>query len=135
MGGMSKMTKKFIRNTMIGFCVFIAVIIITYVAVTYVYKISAAKTAANVLPVEEPASAQTIAPLTEDDVTDCEYYLARFNGKGISIFACSNGNEEFLYTIDVRAEDISADELTELKEGIILSDKQALASFEEDFAG
>ena len=120
MGGMSKMTKKFIRNTMIGFCVFIAVIIITYVAVTYLYKASAAKTA---------------APLTEDDVTDCEYYLARFNGKGISIFACSNGNEEFLYTIDVRAEDISTDELTKLKEGIILSDKQALASFEEDFAG
>ena len=43
MGGMSKMTKKFIRNTMIGFCVFIAVIIITYVAVTYLYKASAAK--------------------------------------------------------------------------------------------
>ena len=97
------MTKKFIRNTMIGFCVFIAVIIITYVAVTYLYKASAAKTAASVLPVEEPAAAQTAAPLTEDDVTDCEYYLARFNGKGISIFACSNGNEEFLYTIDVRA--------------------------------
>ena len=134
MGGMYNMTGKFLRNTMIGFCVFISVIIITYVTVTYLYRASAAKAAASVLPVEESAAASTAEPLTDENITACDYYLARFNGKGISVFVCSGSGEEFLYNIDIRASDISDEEMSKLKEGIVLPDKQALASFEEDFS-
>lgn len=73
---------------------------------------------------EETISTKTINP---------DYFIARYNGTHLSVFSVSEGKEEFLYTLNVRIEDISPTELNELKNGITLPNKEALASFEEDF--
>lgn len=127
------MTKRLLRSVMIGFCVFIAAIIIAYVTFTSAYKISAQRTTEALTAASKPAAAHTDEPLRTEDITHVSSYLARYDGTNLAIFACTDGNEEFLYTLDVCIEDISPSELSRLKDGIELSDKQALASFEEDF--
>lgn len=126
------MTKKLLRSMMIGFSVFITTIIIAYISFMYAYRFSAEK-AAEALGAETSAIAETLVPLSPNDVINIEHYLVRYTGDSLAIYAVCEDKEEFLYTLDARIEDISAEELNELKEGIILSDKQALASFEEDF--
>lgn len=125
------MRGNFVRNTITGFCVFAMVTIILYIAAVYAAKLSAQKPTA--LP-EETAVAEAANFLTENEMADCDFYMARFDGKGIAIFACSDKGEEFLYTIDIRPTDISDAELTTLKNGVLLESKEALASFEEDFS-
>lgn len=125
------MKGNFVRNTITGFCVFAVVTIILYIAAVYAAKLSAYKPTA--LP-EETAAAEASNLLTEEEIAACDFYMARFDGKGIAIFACSDKGEEFLYTINIRPTDISAEELNILKNGVLLESKEALASFEEDFS-
>lgn len=125
------MTKKILLNVIIGLCVFITAVIIAYVAVTYMTEVS--HTSTQTLPAEHYVSAET-TDLPKNVDANCDCYLAQFNGKDISLYACTGNNKEFLYTISIRPEDISADELEKLKNGIILPTKEALASFEEDFS-
>ena len=117
---------------MIGFCVFITTIIIAYITFMYAYRFSVERTT-EALVAETPALAETLVPLSPNDVINIEYYLARYTGDSLAIYAVCEDKEEFLYTLDARIEDISTEELNELREGIILPNKQALASFEEDF--
>ena len=126
------MTKKLLRSMMIGFCVFITTIIIAYIAFMYAYRFSVGRTT-EALGAETSALAETLVPLSPDDVINIDHYLARYTGDNLAIYAVCEDKEEFLYTLDARIEDISTEELNELKAGIVLSDKQALASFEEDF--
>ncbi len=126
------MTKKLLRSMMIGFCVFITTIIIAYISFMYAYRFSVERTTEALSP-ETSALAETLVPLSPNDVIKIEHYLARYTGDSLAIYAVCEDKEEFLYTLDARIEDISTEELNELKEGIILPDKQALASFEEDF--
>ncbi len=128
------MTKKMLRSAMIGFCVFTATIIIAYFTITAAYNTSARRAAEALAPTEQTASAEESVPLTSSDITPAEYYLAKYDNGSLNVYACSADSEEFLYTLDVRIEDISKEELSRLSEGIRLEDKQALASFEEDFS-
>lgn len=125
------MTKKLIRSIMIGFCVFAATVIIAYFTCMATYRISAQR-AAKALAASEPTVSAEPSNLSTAEPS-LSYYIARLDGRNLSVYSCTSGKEEFLYTLDARIEDISEQELTELKKGIILKDKQALASFEEDF--
>lgn len=62
-------------------------------------------------------------------------YMARISQGKLSIFKITQTGEEFMYSLNVRLEDIAAEELYRLKSGVYLKDNNALASFEEDFTG
>lgn len=62
-------------------------------------------------------------------------YMARISQGKLSIFKITQTGEEFMYSLNVRLEDITAEELYRLTSGIYLKDNNALASFEEDFTG
>ena len=126
------MTKQSLKSIMTGFCVFVATAIIFWL----IYMVSvgtSAEKALEGLAAEEQSVSASSKPLSKDDIIYADYYLARCEGNTLSVYACSDGNEEFLYTIDVRIEDLSPDDLLSLQTGVILNDRQSLASFEEDF--
>ncbi len=127
------MLKKFTRSLLIGFLVFLTGILIFYAAfrITYKKSVKAASDAISAQPTTS-ASAQSNV-LKESEIINPDYFIARYDGKSLAIYCISDGKEEFLYTLNARIEDISESELDELRKGITLRDKQALASFEEDF--
>lgn len=125
------MTKKLIRSAMIGFCVFVLTVAIAYFVCTTAYRMSAEKSSDTVMPIEREVEAETEPQSI--GATPESYYMARFDGENLSVYACAGGSEEFMYTLDVRIEDIAQSELEQLRSGVVLRDKQALASFEEDF--
>lgn len=131
---MRKMSKKLVRSAMIGFCVFVLAVAIAYFVCTAAYRMSAEKTSNTPMPIEQTVEAEA-EPETMGIRTagEASYYIARFDGENLSVYACADGSEEFMYTLDVRIEDVAQSELEQLKDGIVLRDKQALASFEEDF--
>lgn len=124
------MKNNLLRSLSIGFCVFAVTILLALVSYLVSYRISAKKTAETLASAETLAHAQ---PLTLDEITVADYYLAILEGDTVSLYACSENSEEFLYAIDIPINEISQEELTRLKNGIVLKDKEALASFEEDF--
>ena len=126
------MTKKLIRSAMIGFCVFVLTIAIAYFVCTAAYRMSAKKASGTITPIEQAVEAEA-EPQDIRTAAEASYYIARFDGENLSVYACADGIEEFMYTLDVRIADITQSELEQLKNGVVLQDKQALASFEEDF--
>lgn len=127
------MLKKFTRSLLIGFLVFLTGILIFYTAFRITYKKSV-KAASDAISAQQTASASAQSDgLKESEIIKPDYFIARYDGKNLAIYCVSDGKEEFLYTLNARIEDISENELDQLKEGITLKDKQALASFEEDF--
>ena len=126
------MINRFLKSIMVGFCVFIITALVAYLAFMYMWKSSASK-AAGAFIEATPAAAESFSPLAPDETIPADYYVARYDGSTLSIYAGSGDHEEFLYTLDARIEDISSAELALLRKGIILHDRQALASFEEDF--
>ncbi len=126
------MINRFFKSIMVGFCVFIITALVAYIAFMYMWKTSATKVAGSLIEVT-PAAAESFSPLDPDEIIPADYYVARYDGNTLSIYARSGESEEFLYTLDARIEDISPEELALLREGIVLDGKQALASFEEDF--
>ncbi len=117
---------------MVGFFVFIITATIAFIIFMCVWKSSASKLADSLFDTV-PAVAESVAPIDPDEIISIDYYIARYDGKALSIFARSGDREVFLYTLDTRIEDISSAELTQLQYGVILHGKQALAAFEEDF--
>lgn len=127
------MTVKILRSIMIGVCVFLSVIIIAYVSLTYIYRQAENRAAKALLTIDTPATAETSEAPAANAVDAIGLYIARIDGDALAIYAVTDGREEFLYNLNVRIQDISEDEQRLLREGITLADKQALASFEEDF--
>ena len=120
------MTERVLKNIMAGVCVFLTVVIAAYVLYGYIRQGGehgtaepTAETAADVRAASDSKSDDNAA------VPDSGGYIARINDK--------DGREEFLYNLKVRLEDISDAEKQNLTAGIRLSNKKALASFEEDF--
>lgn len=123
------MTERVLKNIMASICVFLTVVIAAYVLYGYIYQNAepAAETAADVRAASDSKSDDnTAAP-------DNGGYIARINDNTLAIYAVKDGREEFLYNLKVRLEDISDAEKQNLTVGIRLSNKKALASFEEDF--
>ena len=118
--------KMRIRNIMIGFCVFIGTIITGITA----YRAGEMVEKKLDIASEEIVSAEET---TMNEAEDADYYTARLEGDVLAVYVHSGEREVFMYTLDVRVEDISEGEKNRLKEGIVLENKQELASFEEDF--
>ena len=128
------MTEKILRSIMIGVCVFLSVVIIAYVSFTYIYRQAENRAPRALLTVDTPAAAKTVeSPILADVADAAESYIGRIDGDALAIYAVADGREKFLYNLNVRIQDISESEKRLLKDGVTLADKQALASFEEDF--
>lgn len=129
------MTERVLKNIMVGVCVFLTVIIAAYVLYSYISQSlepGAAETAAETAPnvgvtYDSNVGDDTAVP------SDSGGYIARINNNALAIYAVKDGREEFLYNLKVRIEDISDEEKRNLTDGVRLSTKKALASFEEDF--
>lgn len=128
------MTERVLKNIMAGVCVFLTVVIAAYVLYGYIRQggehgadTPTAETSADVRAASDSKSDDNIA------VPDSGGYIARINDNALAIYAVKDGREEFLYNLKVRLEDISDAEKQNLAAGIRLSNKKALASFEEDF--
>ncbi len=94
----------------------------------------------------EPNSAEAVisdaAPVTPEPAAPSsgpsEYYIARLNGDDICIYLVYQkpgeaAREKFLYSFDVYRGGIPESDISDLTRGIILKDRESLASFEEDF--
>ncbi len=127
------MLKKLIRSLILSISVFMTTILIFFVGYKIAYKKSINRMYEAFSPAEQLTSAKTEEPLSDREIISPDYFIARYDGRSLSVYSVSDGKEEFLYTLNVRIEDISQEELYELKNGITLPTKQALASFEEDF--
>lgn len=127
------MTERVLKNIMAGVCVFLTVVIAAYVLYGYIRQGGDRGTAE---PTAETAADVRAASDSKSDVSaapDSGGYIARINDNALAIYAVKDGREEFLYNLKVRLEDISDAEKQNLTAGIRLSNKKALASFEEDF--
>ena len=119
---------------MAGVCVFLTVVIAAYVLYGYIRQDGEHGTAEPTA--EIAADVRAASDSKSDDnaaVPDSGGYIARINDNALAIYAVKDGREEFLYNLKVRLEDISDAEKQNLTAGIRLSNKKALASFEEDF--
>ena len=85
---------------------------------------------------EKPRSA---GPGTTSDAkprkneTASEYYTVRLEGTTLGVYLIDNGKEEFLYHADVYKNDLSADDLKLLQQGVKLMDMSELTGFIENF--
>ncbi len=75
----------------------------------------------------------TEAPATDRETIHATYYTVRLENGKISVYAVNDENESFLYHLNTRTESLSPEDKSMLEQGIRLSDRKALASFEEDF--
>lgn len=128
------MAERILKNIMVGVCVFLTVVIAAYVIYSYIYRSaeqSAAETAAEAAPKISTSASDNSAD--SNAAADSGGYIARICDNALAIYAVRNGREEFLYNLKVRIEDISDEERQHLTDGVRLSNKKALASFEEDF--
>ena len=130
------MAKKIFRSLMLGIIVFSVAILAGYLSYVVTYHYQTEKLAETVMPQDVAEAApvyQNAQPLQDSQVTAVDHYVARFENNDISIYTSSGGKESFLYSLDVYAGDLPAEDMVRLREGIILKTKQELASFEEDF--
>ena len=132
------MAKKLFRSLMLGIIIFSVAVLAGYLSyvVTYRYQIQKMEEA---VPREMAMAAETAAqdaiPLQESQSSGSNYYVARLENNDISIYICTDGKESFLYTLDIYAGDLSEEDVRQLKQGVVLDDRQKLAAFEEDFTG
>lgn len=125
------MTKRYLKIALIGICVLVLSAALVFLIYSGIGN-NACKSEPVFSNIEHPALAE-FAPIEYPALPAAEFYLARFDGESLGIYSCRDGEEHFLYTLDVRIEDIGKAELFSLSQGIVLADKQALAIFEEDF--
>ncbi len=129
--GRKNVTKRYLKIAFIGICVLALFAALAFLVYSDMGN-KPRKSEAVFSHIEHPALAEFTFG-AHPALPAAEFYLARFDGESLGIYSCKDGEEHFLYTLDVRIEDISETELTSLSQGIVLSDKQALAIFEEDF--
>lgn len=135
------MYKKIVKNVIVCISVVFFSLIMLYV-VYYSAANMINKALSDGGATENAAEAVSAVAVPEDNNSsesdNNEYYLARLNGDRVEIFSCAiqdGGDriEKFLYSFLVYAPDIPTDDLAALKQGIRLSTKEELISFEEDF--
>ena len=129
------MAKHFFRSLMLSIIVFSIAVLVGYLAYVAAYRYQTDKLTEALTPAAAEAQpiTESAPPLSEDQVTKADYYIARFENGDIAIYVSSGGKESFLYSLDVWARDLPAEDMVRLREGIVLKNKQELASFEEDF--
>ncbi len=64
---------------------------------------------------------------------ETEYYVVRLEGTTLGIYVAAEGKEEFLYHADVYKNNLSADDLKLLQDGVKLMNISELTGFIENF--
>ncbi len=130
------MAKKLFKSLTMGVVVFAAAIFLGYLAYTVTYRYQTKKIREAMTP-EDFVSAAPAYRETNPEATGetlyVEYYLARLENNTIAVYMVSKEEVSFLYHLDVYTGNFPAAELLRLKEGVILKNRQELASFEEDY--
>lgn len=126
------MLSNLLKRLAVGVGVFIAVILFCIIVSKITYKNSLDKLNSQLPPSNQAVSASANES-TERKEENADCFYAKLEGENISIYSISGDKNEFMYSLRIQVKDISEKELEELKKGIILKDRQALASFEEDF--
>ncbi len=72
-------------------------------------------------------------PTSEPVPVPSEYYTVRLEGATVGVYVINDGKEEFLYHANVYQSDLSADDLTMLKQGVKLMSLSELTGFIENF--
>lgn len=81
---------------------------------------------------ESEATALSV-PASEPVPVPSEYYTVRLEGATVGVYVTNDGKEEFLYHANVYQSDLSADDLTMLKQGVKLMSLSELTGFIENF--
>ena len=132
------MSDKFFKNILLCVSVIFFVTAVgctAYIAaVNFMRRGSEPISAEAVISDTAPVAAATDAP----SAGPTEYYIARLNGDDIGIYLAyqkpgEEPKEKFLYSFDVYRGGIPESDISDLTRGIILKDRESLASFEEDF--
>lgn len=71
--------------------------------------------------------------ISEKAETASEYYTVRLEGTALGVYLIDDGKEEFLYHANVYKNDLSADDLKLLQQGVKLMDMSELTGFIENF--
>lgn len=62
-----------------------------------------------------------------------DHYIVRLEGEELSVYASSDGKEEFLYNEPIYINDLSAEDIETLQNGVNLDNSSELTGFIENF--
>lgn len=130
------MAKKLFRSLSFGIIVFSVAVLAGYLSyvVTYQYQTERVKERLRTQDMVEASPVNSDAtPLSQSDVLNVDYYIARLENEDIAIYISNEGSEAFLYSLDIHAGDLSEADVLQLTEGVVLKTRNDLVSFEEDF--
>ena len=130
------MAKKLFKSLTLGVIVFSAAILVGYFAYTVTYHYQTQKLRDAMMPEDFVSAAPAYGeatPRVEGEALWVDYYLAKLENDNIAVYMVSKEDVSFLYTLDVYTGNFPAAELLRLKKGVILKNRQELASFEEDY--
>lgn len=130
------MAKKLFRSLSFGIIVFSVAVLAGYLSyvLTYQYQTERVKERLRTQDMVEASPVNSDAtPLSQNDVLNVDYYIARLENEDIVIYISNEGREAFLYSLDIHAGDLSEADVLQLTEGVVLKTRNDLVSFEEDF--
>lgn len=129
------MAKKLFKSISVGIMVFAIALLSGYIAYVIAYNNISEKEGKRINDdafAEAMTTLRNTAPGQVDGV-DIDYYLARFENNDISVYMVSGGEEVFMYSLNIRAAGLPAEDVIRLKKGIMIDGKEELVAFEEDY--
>ncbi len=70
---------------------------------------------------------------TQNQHLSLDFYIVRLEGQELSVYASSDGEEEFLYNEPIYVNDLSAEDIETLRTGVNLKNSSELTGFIENF--
>lgn len=95
--------------------------------------VETAEAAASKDSADKSEATSLSVPASEPVPVPSEYYTVRLEGATVGVYVTNDGKEEFLYHANVYQSDLSADDLTMLKQGVKLMSLSELTGFIENF--
>ena len=132
-----------LKTTAKIFLIFILLVAVAVITGFTTYNLT--KNAAMEKPVEtvqaattepqasEPVGKRSSPVSTEERETLSDYYTVRLEGTTLGVYVINDGKEEFLYHADVYKNDLSAEDLVLLQNGVKLMNMSELTGFIENF--
>ena len=129
------MAKKLFKSISVGIMVFAIALLSGYIAyvITYNSQSEKEKELVNAGGVAEAMTASRYAAPGQAGNVDIDHYLARFEDNDISVYMVSGGEEIFMYSLNIRASGLPAEDVVKLKKGVVIEGKEELVAFEEDY--
>ncbi len=110
---------------------------LSYVVTSNILKTEIAATE-NIGEIESRGSAGRVANEEKsyskgDTHIRLDHYIVRLEGQELSVYASTGGKEEFLYTEPIYVNDLSAEDIETLRNGVNLDNSSELTGFIENF--